>query len=310
MDHKSEDSSSADDRLNDGTFTDDRFAQVPDVMPPSFMPVGDKRKKRAAAERAQSQREQSQRSAKSLSDASSTPLIDGEVRPRRSVLINMLQWLSLVAVGVLIAVIVKTFFIQSFVIPSGSMENTLRPGDRIYVNKLVNQADELHRGDVVVFRDPGGWLRGVHQPQQNQASQIFTKVGETIGLVPTDLGTHLVKRIVGVGGDRVKCCSDDGKITVNGVPIEEPYIRAGVNPSDMPFDVTVPKGYLWVMGDNRSNSQDSRYHHQETGFGFVPVANVEGRAWLIFYPFDRFGRIPSAGSTFAQVPSNSGAGDG
>ncbi|MCI6574941.1 MAG: signal peptidase I [Actinomycetaceae bacterium] len=274
---------------------DDRFAQEPEVMPPSFAPTPARRRRREAERDAQMRR---------ATESPATPLLDGEQQPRRSFLVNLLQWVSLVAVGVLIAVIVKTFFIQSFVIPSGSMETTLMPGDRIYVNKLANEADELHRGDVVVFRDPGGWLAGVQQPQQSPAAQVLTKVGETVGLVPSDVGTHLVKRIIGVGGDHVICCTDTGQITVNGLAISEPYVRAGVNPSDVPFDVTVPKGYLWVMGDNRSNSQDSRYHQQKTGFGFVPVSNVEGRAWLIFYPFDRFGWIASGESAFAQVPSN------
>lgn len=292
MDHKSESDSSA----------ADRFAQAPDVMPPSFTPARVRHEQGASAASPALEHSAAQRS----EDLEPTPLIDGAKKTQHSMLMNMLQWVSLVAIALLVAVVGKTFFVQSFVIPSGSMENTLLPGDRIFVNKLADQADELHRGDVVVFRDPGGWLEGVQQPKQGQAAEFFTRAGEAIGLIPKDLGTHLVKRIVGVGGDHVVCCSDAGNITVNGVAVTEPYVRAGVKPSDVPFDVTVPKGYLWVMGDNRSNSQDSRYHQAQTGFGFVPVSSVEGRAWMIFYPFNRFGWITSGDSAFAQVPNNAG----
>jgi signal peptidase I len=108
--------------------------------------------------------------------------------------------------------------------------------------------------------------------------------------------------VIGIGGDRVKCCTAAGNLTVNGVELKETYLDQGVRPSEVAFDVVVPKGKLWVMGDNRSNSRDSRYHASSEGNGFVPVDNVVGRAWAIFYPFSRFGGIPSASSVFSSVP--------
>ncbi|QOR48356.1 signal peptidase I [Trueperella pecoris] len=223
--------------------------------------------------------------------------------PRQRVGSFFLEFATIIAVALLISVIIKTFFAQAFAIPSESMENTLIPGDRIFVNKLADSEGELNRGDVVVFVDPGNWLEGVAKDSYPAWQQVLVDVGEAVGLIPQNVGDHLVKRIIGLPGDHVKCCNGDGLITVNGEPIKETYLKPGVSPSDTPFDVIVPDGHLWLMGDNRNRSKDARYHQQATGFGFVPITNVEGRAWVTIFPLDRFGTIPSASDVFANVPS-------
>lgn len=215
-----------------------------------------------------------------------------------------LEFVTIIAVALLISVIIKTFFAQAFAIPSESMEDTLIPGDRILVNKLADDEDDLNRGDVVVFVDPGDWLDGVPDPDRPGWQQFLIDVGEAVGLVPQNVGDHLVKRIIGMPGDHVVCCNDDGLITVNGEPIRETYLKPGVTASDSPFDVTVPEGHVWLLGDNRSRSKDARFHQYATGFGFVPMSNIEGRAWLTIYPLDRFGTIPSATHVFENVPDS------
>ena len=224
-----------------------------------------------------------------------------EDEKRASFLRSSLETLAIVAVALLVSVVIKTFFVQAFYVPSGSMESTLKPGDRIAVNRMVDSAGDINRGDVVVFVDPGNWLGDVPDNRPAWRRGISNAL-QTVGLLPADSGKHLVKRVIGVGGDRVKCCTAAGNLTVNGVELKETYLDRGVRPSEVAFDVVVPKGKLWVMGDNRSNSRDSRYHASSEGNGFVPVDNVVGRAWAIFYPFSRFGGIPSASSVFSSVP--------
>ena len=224
-----------------------------------------------------------------------------ENEKRASFLRSSLETLAIVAVALLVSVVIKTFFVQAFYVPSGSMESTLKPGDRIAVNRMVDSAGDINRGDVVVFVDPGNWLGDVPDNRPAWRRGISNAL-QTVGLLPADSGKHLVKRVIGVGGDRVKCCTAAGNLTVNGVELKETYLDRGVRPSEVAFDVVVPKGKLWVMGDNRSNSRDSRYHASSEGNGFVPVDNVVGRAWAIFYPFSRFGGIPSASSVFSSVP--------
>lgn len=214
----------------------------------------------------------------------------------------VLEFVTVIAVALLLSVIIKTFFVQAFAIPSESMEDTLIPGDRILVNKLADDEGSLNRGDVVVFVDPGNWLEGIPEPDRPAWQDALISIGETIGLVPQNVGDHLVKRIIGMPGDHVVCCNEEGLIEVNGEPIRESYVKPGVSASDIPFEVTVPEGHVWLLGDNRARSKDARYHQYATGFGFVPIANIEGRAWLTVYPFDRFGTIPSAGHVFANVP--------
>ncbi|WP_353066398.1 signal peptidase I [Arcanobacterium hippocoleae] len=216
---------------------------------------------------------------------------------------NVFEFFVIIVVALVIALVLKTFIVQPFEIPSSSMANTLVPGDRIVVNKLADTEDELKRGDIVVFVDPGDWLAGVSKPELNGLQEILHRAGETIGLLPQNAGTHLVKRLIGKPGDHVVCCTVNGNLTINGKEVPEPYLIAGARASDKPFDVTVPAGHLWMMGDNRPNSKDSRYHQEATGFGFVPIANVEGRAWLRAYPFNRFGWLKSQTEVFSEVPA-------
>jgi len=138
------------------------------------------------------------------------------------------------------------------------------------------------RGDIVVFSDPGGWL-GAAEVQA--PSNPMTRALELFGLYPT--GGHLVKRVIGVGGDEVKCCDHRGRITVNGVPLDEgSYLASGEQPSLIDFDVRVQKGFVWVQGDNRSNSADSRVHLGDPGGGQVPVDDVVGKVFSVVWPFD------------------------
>ncbi|WP_460978867.1 signal peptidase I, partial [Pseudactinotalea suaedae] len=182
--------------------------------------------------------------------------------------------------------------------PSVSMETTLDVGDRIVVNKLAPGPFDVERGDIVVFLDPGGWLEGEPVPELSPVETALTWVG----LLPENAGQHLVKRVIGVAGDHVVCCDDDGLITVNGVAIEEPYVIDGAAPSERPFDVVVPADHLWVMGDNRPQSADSRFHEDSATGGFVPIRNVVGRVFVILWPFEHLTWIERPDETFADVP--------
>ncbi|MCM3661748.1 signal peptidase I [Georgenia satyanarayanai] len=209
---------------------------------------------------------------------------------------------AIVVVSALVlSVLIKTFLVQAFFIPSGSMEDTFAVGDRVLVSKLAPGPLDVSRGDVVVFVDPGGWL----EPQPDTRNQLQRGVEEVltfVGLLPQNAGEHLIKRIIGLGGDTVECCDADGRITVNGVGIDEPYLKPGVSPSETEFSVTVPENHLWLMGDNRSNSQDSRAHQGDPGGGAVPMRNVVGTAVLILWPFDSWTVLRNPGDTFAEVP--------
>ena len=195
---------------------------------------------------------------------------------------------GIVITALVISVLIKTFLVQAFYIPSGSMENTLLVNDRVLVNKLADKPDEIHRGDVVVFRDPGGWLNG---PEVQERGGVLGAVRDAlvfVGLAPAAGEEDLIKRVIGVGGDEVACCDSEGRVTVNGVPLdEEEYLFPGDEPSFDTFKVTVPEGQLWVMGDHRSVSEDSRAHQQQPGEGFVPVDDVIGRAFTVVWPLDR-----------------------
>jgi len=189
------------------------------------------------------------------------------------------ELLVLLGTALVLAVVVKTFFVQAFYIPSGSMEPTLNVDDRILVQKVSYWAGDVRRGDIVVFDDPGGWLGREARIRPHNGLQ---RALELFGLFPT--GGHLVKRVIGVAGDRVRCCDRDGSVVVNGVALDEAYLPDGVKPSTSDFNVTVPEGHLWVMGDNRPFSSDSRAHTADPGEGYVPADDVVGKVWAVVWP--------------------------
>ncbi|MBC9224714.1 signal peptidase I [Aeromicrobium sp. 636] len=203
--------------------------------------------------------------------------------------------LLLVATALVLALIVKTFFFQAFYIPSDSMVPTMVQDDKLLVEKWSYWSGGPERGDIVVFRDPGNWLG----PDVDESSNGVQRALEVVGLFPS--GGHLIKRVIGVGGDRVVCCDEQGRTTVNGEPVDEPYLADQEMNADQTFDVKVPKGYLWVQGDNRGNSADSRAHLGEPGGGFIPDDDVVGKAWLRVWPLNRFGLIKDS-NAFDEVP--------
>ncbi|WP_327086838.1 signal peptidase I [Nonomuraea sp. NBC_01738] len=205
----------------------------------------------------------------------------------------------LVVVALVLALVIKTFVIQAFYIPSESMENTLLTNDRVLVNKLVYHTRDIERGDVVVFSGVDSW-DGEFQIEEpsNPIAAFFRWVGTAFGVVPGE--KDYIKRVIGVGGDKVMCCDSNGRITVNGVPIEETsYLYPGDSPSQTQFSITVPKDRLWVMGDHRSVSLDSRSHQGDPGGGSIPVGQVIGRAFVIVWPFSRATTLDIPG-TFSQ----------
>lgn len=190
-----------------------------------------------------------------------------------------------VALG--LSFLVRTFVVQAFYVPSQSMENTLMPNDRILASKLNTRFGGVKRGEIVVFRDPGDWL----DVYQKEPAGGLTGVLEWVGLLPSNTGDDLVKRVIGIGGDNIRCCSTDGRIVLNGVPLTEPYIKPGSTSDDVRFDVDVPEGHIFVMGDNRNQSADSRFH-LNADQGTVPVENVVGRVVLTVWPFSAFSTHP------------------
>jgi len=198
----------------------------------------------------------------------------------------------LVIVALAVSLLIKTFLVQFFYIPSGSMENTLQIQDRVAVNKVPFISGSINRGDVVVFRDPANWLP---EPFEATDNKVIAKIKDSlvaVGILPNPAKQYLVKRVIGVAGDQVVCCSN-GKLTINGKETNEPYIFAGNKPSDLDFNVTVPEGKVWVMGDHRGSSADSRYHQDDVNNGFVPVDKVTGRVYAIIWPFKNVSFVPS-----------------
>jgi signal peptidase I len=200
----------------------------------------------------------------------------GETKKPKSKRSFWIELPILVLVAILVAVVVRTFLIQTFYIPSESMENTLLINDRVLVNKVVYDMREPRRGEVVVFKPPANWNAGPNKDDY-------------------------IKRVVGIGGDRVICCDSQGRITVNGKPLTETYLFPGDKPSETEFDVAVPKGRLFMMGDHRSASADSRVH-QEFNSGTISLSDVVGRAFVIFWPVNRAGTLSPPG-TFSSIPA-------
>jgi len=223
-------------------------------------------------------------------------------RPKKQPLPVWQETLLLLGIALVLAIGIKYFFVQAFYIPSESMEPLFIKNDRILVQKVSYWGGgSPQRGDVIVFKDPGGWL----DPTENRSpSNPITKALETVGLYPS--GGHLVKRVIGVGGDRVVCDKDD-HLKVNGQTLDEPYVAKNaqhcLGASGSPFDIRVPQGHLWVMGDNRDNSSDSRAHRDDPSHGYVANDLVVGKVWALIWPWKRAEWIHRP-ATFKDVPNS------
>ena len=207
----------------------------------------------------------------------------------------------IIIAALVVSIIVKTFLVHFFYIPSGSMENTLQVGDRIAVNKLGALFTDIKRGEVVVFGDPDNWLGNSSQSEDSGIGAVVKTGLITVGVLPDPAKQYLIKRVIGVGGDKVVCCDKAGKIQVNGVSITEPYIFAGDKPSDVQFNVEIPKGFIWVMGDHRGASADSRFHPESANNGMVPLSKVVGRAVFVVWPLTDIALI-SKGEDLKKIP--------
>jgi len=233
------------------------------------------------------------------------------VAPRRSLgrsALGLLKDVVIIVVAALVvSFLIKTFLIRSFYIPTESMQPTLVGDDRIIVSQLTPGLISVNRGDVVVFVDPGGWLsvqQGVSE--DDPLSRVLNTISYVVGLSSPNDNQHLVKRVVGLPGDVIVCCDELGAMSINGVPLAEPYVSlpGGVNKvSSDDFEVTVPEASLWVMGDNRYNSADSRRNTDKPGGGFVPLANVVGRAIVISWPAERWMWLGNYPETFVGIDS-------
>ncbi|KRC63027.1 S26 family signal peptidase [Agromyces sp. Root81] len=223
---------------------------------------------------------------------------------RRGVLLFLRDLLVIFVVAVLVSFLIKTFLIRSFFIPSQSMEETLVKDDRIIVNQLVPDVTPLERGDVVVFKDPGGWLPARVETEQPPLVAAVDWFMSFVGLSAPDSNDHLVKRLIGLPGDHVVCCNALGQMSVNDVPLDEPYVAlppGDTKASRDDFDVVVPEGSLWVMGDNRNNSKDSRYNGETPLKGFVPIDNVVGRAFVVSWPVEHWAWLGNYPEVFDGV---------
>ncbi|WP_091232923.1 signal peptidase I [Microbacterium sp. 3J1] len=237
----------------------------------------------------------------------SAPASTPTSRRRRGLLIFLRDVLIIIVIAALVSFVVKTFIVRSFYIPSASMERTLMVNDRILVDELTPRWTSYERGDVVVFKDPGGWLEGQPQtPAQPPLVEAVDWVLNLVGISASDSQDHLVKRVIGLPGDHVVCCNALGQITINGAPIDElDYLDlpdGDTAASNEPFDVVVPEGSLWLLGDNRDRSRDSRAHQDLPTGGFVPLDNVVGKAFFTTWPFDRMGTIDGHHDSFNGVP--------
>ena len=214
--------------------------------------------------------------------------------PRKGSLLREFPILIIVALAV--SIVIKTFLVQFFFIPSGSMENTLQINDRVAVNKVPFIGKSIKRGDVVVFRDPDNWLPEPYVGDQNKFIAKIKDAFVAVGVLPNPTKQYLVKRVIGVAGDKVECCSKDKKLMINGVEINEPYVFAGNTASDTNFNVTVPAGKIWVMGDHRGASADSRFHQDDINNGMVPNSKITGKVVGIIWPIKNLGIVDSYSS--------------
>jgi len=211
---------------------------------------------------------------------------DSQPQPRRSsgFLAGVREFGIIIIVALVLSALVRAFLVQAFYVPSESMENTLMPNDRIIASKITTHFGGVSRGEVVVFKDPGGWL-GDPGPGPTGVRGAIHNGLTFIGLLPSDSGSDLVKRVIGIAGDHVVCCDAQQRIVLNGVPLNESYVVQPTN--QVKFDVIVPQDTVFVMGDNRGNSRDSRYHLEDNNGG-VPLEDVVGRAFVVVWPLNRF----------------------
>ena len=197
----------------------------------------------------------------------------------------------LVILALLVSLFIKSFLVQFFYIPSGSMENTLQIKDRVAVNRVPFIGNDVNRGDVIVFRDPAGWLPEASSVDGNRFTNAIREGLVIVGIIPNPAKQYLVKRVIGVAGDNV--VAKDQVLTINGKPTYEPYIFSGNTPSDTDFNITVPEGKVWVMGDHRGASGDSRVHQDDVNNGMVPVEKITGRVIATIWPIKQIGFISS-----------------
>jgi signal peptidase I len=214
------------------------------------------------------------------------------------------ELLTIVLAAGILTLLVKAFVVQVYRIPTGSMENTLRVGDRVLVNKVVYHFRGIARGDIIVFSGQDSWGPDAPPPPSDPVVRFADDLLSGLGLYSHQ--TYYIKRVIGLPGDRVACCDAQGRVTVNGVPLDEgSYLYPG-NPPSSSFSEVVPPGHLWVMGDHRSDSDDSRYHPGDPGGGAIPENEVVGRAFLIIWPPSQIRDLPIP-STFQQAALHAGA---
>jgi signal peptidase I len=243
-----------------------------------------------------------------MTDTQPASRADSEARERRrktrGIKLFIRDIILIFVAAIIISVGIKTFLIRSFYIPSSSMEDTLQVQDRIIVNQLIPDVFPVEHGDIVVFKDPGGWLNPVPQEPRAPLVEAVDWMLSAIGLSAPDSNDHLIKRVIGLPGDEVACCNAFGQLSVNGVPIEEPYVKlpdkvTKVSKDD--FAVTVPADSLWVLGDNRYNSCDSRCNTSGPTKGFVPMDHVVGRAFMVSWPSQNWTWLDNYPQAFAGV---------
>lgn len=226
------------------------------------------------------------------SSAQEEPLSRG-----RSIMRGVLEVAAVVGVAAIIALGLRAFVFQVYQIPSESMNDTMQVGSRISVNRIPGVGKDIERGDIIVFRDTEGWLA----PLNPDDAGIWSTIAGWIGFAPRSGEQIVVKRVIGVGGDTVECCDAQGRLTVNGVAIDEPYLPPDTLPSETSFSVVIPSGTYWVMGDNRQNSADSRYHMGSDSTPFIPQESVIGRAQWEIWPPSRLGYLGNR-DVFEAVP--------
>lgn len=197
---------------------------------------------------------------------------------------SVVEFVVIVVIALALATGIRTFIAQPFFVPSGSMEQTLQIDDRVIAAKITTAISGIKRGEIMVFKDPGNWLPPMQQNSDGWRS-VLAEALTFVGLLPSDSGDDLVKRVIGIEGDQVACCNQVGQIVLNGVSLDESTYVNG--PTDqILFDVTVPQGSMFVMGDNRGNSADSRFHLDQNN-GAVPDENAVGRVFTVVWPLNR-----------------------